>query len=303
MQMEENVLTFRNLAHTGNQEFYIDIAKCMSIVSRKLFRQQGLWTVLGMNFFVQDTNSGAGIPYEVAVSGAPRNWVTRNALVKIFHLWLDQQRHAQASLDVDIKPRWEDFKVYLNEGHRQKGDLTPISGHPFGNVDGYNIGEWVHSKVVYEVADGAGAVVEAQPELHILGPDNGSTNKGIIHQYAISRTFPMTPDPGVPSTIQDSIYAVASDPLGDQMQEVVRNMKEFNDEPPYDIERYPGGDTNGFEPLLYAYGANTNTLGRKITLNGFAAPNGLLEIQVQAGAEGATAEVYFQIIVGRRIDY
>ena len=138
MQMEETVLTFRNLAHSGSQEFYVDIAKAMSIVNRKLNRQQGLWSVLGMNFIVEDAGTGAGIPFEVAVSGAPRNWVTRNALVKMFHLWLDQQRDAQDALDVAIRPTWEDFKVYLNENHRTTGDLTPVSGHPFGGVDAFD---------------------------------------------------------------------------------------------------------------------------------------------------------------------
>jgi len=80
-------------------------------------------------------------------------------------------------------------------------------------------------------------------------------------------------------------------------------MKTDNNEAPYDVNFYPGGATNGNEPLLYAYGANTNTLGRKVVLNGFSAPNGLLEIQVNAGSAQAPAEVYFQLIVGKRVDY
>ena len=105
MQIEENVLTFRNLAHTGSQEFYVDIAKNMSILNKKLERQQGLWTVLGMNFIVEDAATGAGIPFEVAVSGAPRNWVTRNALVKAFHAWKEQQNLAVRASSPSIRPR------------------------------------------------------------------------------------------------------------------------------------------------------------------------------------------------------
>lgn len=300
--MEETVLTFQVPGHTGSGEFYVDIAKAMSIVNRKLNRQQGLWSVLGMNFFVQDTTLGTGIPYEVAVSGAPRNWVTRNALVKIFNLWIDQQRHVQDSLDNNIRPRWEDFKVYLNGNHRVSGDLVPVSGHPFGGVDAYQAGEWVHSKIVFEEVDGAGLVVEHEPELHILGPDNGDTNKGIINQYAISRAYPVSPDPALPN-VASSLYAEATDPLAEQMQEIALNMSTDNNEPPYDVDAYPGGASNGIEPLLYAYGANTNTLGRKVVLNGFSVPNGLLEIQVDAGSVENPAEVYFQLIVGRRSDY
>jgi len=319
MQMEENVLTFKKLDHTGSGEFYVDIAQCMAAVNRRLGnnRQQGLWQVLGMNVWVEEGSLGGvpvlnstGVPYTVAVSGAARNWVTRNALVKMFKLWIEQQRHAQNALDVGIKPRWEDFKVYLNENHRAQvaagAVLLPTSGHMFGGTDAVDGGDWVHSKIVFEQADAVGLIVEHEPELHIIGADNGNTNKGIITQYAQSRPMVQSPDPLVFSSVDDSIYAEAADPLADQMQEVVENMIADNNEPPYPNNAYVGGGTNANEPMLFAYGSNTNTLGRKITLNGFAAPNGLLELQLQAELNplrADTADVWFQIIVGKRVDY
>jgi len=303
MQMEETVLTFHVPSHTGSGEFYCDIARAMSIVNRKLMRQQGLWSVLGMNFFVQDTNTGVGIEYEVSVCGAPRNYVTRNALVKAFHAWMNQQQRALDSTSQSIKPRWQDFKIWLNENHRQDGDLIPISGHPFGGTDAYSAGEWVRSKIVVESADGAGAVQEYEPELHILGPDNGWTSKGLIHQYALSRALPFDPDPALPGDVEHNLYTQSVDPLANQVVEIVHNMETDNNNAPYDPDFYPGEVGNGFEPLLYAYGTNTNTKGRKVVLNGFSAPNGLLEIQVDAGSSEAPAEVFFQIVVGRRVDY
>jgi len=306
MQMEETVLTFKQLAHTGAGEFYVDIAQAMSMVNRKLYRQQGLWTVLGANVWVQDSTTKVGVPYSISISGAARNWVTRNALVKMFHLWIDQQREAQDAVDINVRPGWEDFKVYLNENMRTTGTLHPTSGHMFGNTDVFMQGEWHYSKIVFEQADAAGLIVEHEPLLHILGPDNGNTNKGVIQQYGLSRPLPQEKTPLLPTGIEDSLYAEASDPLADQMQEVVENMTTDNNGPPYDRDEYPGAATNANEPVLYAYGANTSTLGRKLNLNGFSVPNGLIEIQVSTGTTETpvpAADVFFQLIIGRRVDY
>ena len=146
MQMEETVLTFKLDGASGAGEDYIDIAQCMSMVNRKLNRQQGLWSVLGVTLFADALDSNVappqrtGVPYTVAISGAPRTWVTRNSLVKAFHAWRDQQLLAVDSAGSEsLKPRWEDFKVYLNENHRAyvaAGSLlTPVSGHMFGGDD------------------------------------------------------------------------------------------------------------------------------------------------------------------------
>jgi len=324
-QMEETVLVFKIEDAIG--EVYCDVAKCMSIVNRKLYRQHGLWQIMGVQLFAQATDTDlpnpedVGLPYTVSISGAPRNWVTRNALVKAFHAWMDQQKRALASTSQSIKPRWQDFKVWLNDNHRLNGDITPVSGHMFGGSDAYDTGEWVQSKLVVEATDGAGLIVEHEPELHILGPDSpansGWDSKGLIHQYSISRSLPFTPDPELPSNIEHNLYTQSVDPLADQVIEIVHNMETDNNEPPYDADAYPGGPSNGYEPLLFGF-TSTGTgawNGRKSTMNGFAAPNGLLEIQysldVTRGpdAEGNSRpdlinpELWMQVVVAGRSDY
>ena len=186
----------------------------------------------------------------------------------------------------------------------------------FGGDDAFVAGEWVHSKIVFEQADAAGLVVEHEPELHILGADNGNTSKGIITQYAQSRPMVQSPDPLVFATIDDSIYAEAADPLADQMQEVIENMIADNNKPPYPNNEYPGGGTNANEPVLFGFVANSSgaTQGRKTVMNGFAAPNGLLEIQRFIDLQGplvagvqlpdyTAPELWMQVVVGRRSDY
>ena len=311
MQMQEHVLSFK-IANQNQGEVYIDIAKAMSIVNRKLYRQQGLWHVHGVCTYAdaQDANDPLktiGIPYTVSISGAPRNWVTRNALVKAFSAWKDQQKKVYDSVSPSIKPKWGDFKVYLNENHKNDGDLIPISGHMFGGTDLYNAGEWIHSKLVVESADGAGAVNQYEPTIHILGDNDGLNSVGAILNYQESRAQPQSPDPNLPIGWDDNIYALSADPLSDQLEEITENMGLENNEPPYDLNDYPGNDTNGYEPILYSFGANSSTGKRKLTLNGFAAPNGLIEIQFDktTGTQAVenTGEFWIQLFVSHREAY
>lgn len=311
MQMHEHVLSFR-IPNSDSGEVYIDIAKCMSMVSRKLFRQQGLWHVHGVCTYADsDSSTGPGtigVPYTISISGAPRTWVTRNALVKAFENWKDQQKEAYDASSNSIKPKWQDFKVYLNDNHRSTGDITPTSGHMFGAADAYDNGEWVYSKIVYERVNAAGAVVQSEPVLHILGDDNGTTSKSLIKQYALSRASVQSPDPILQPTVDTNIYALSDGSLSAQLEEVTENLSDENNEPPYSQMDYPGGATNGNEPLLYAFGANATTAKRKLTLNGFAAPNGLLEIQYNKDppAESAlpnSGELWIQLFVSHREAY
>ena len=324
VQMEETVLTFKIEADAG--EDYIDIAQCMSMVNRKLNRQQGLWEILGVQLFADAMDPDrvgtprVGLPYTVSISGAPRTWVTRNSLVKAFHAWKDQQQLALDSAGSDsLRPRWEDFKVWLNDNHRTNGNITPVSGHMFGGDDPYMLGEWIPSKLVVEEVDGAGLVVQSEPQLHILGANNLPASAGLIYNYAISRALPFSPDPELPSSIALNIYTQSSNALSEQVEEITTNMKTDNDDAPYDPDEYPGGGTNGFEPLLFGFVSTATgaTNGRKTTMNGFAAPNGLLELQYDLELRRAdiptdpptprsnltNPELWLQVVVGRRSDY
>ncbi len=72
----------------------------------------------------------------------------------------------------------------------------------------------------------------------------------------------------------------------------------------------PGGADNGHDPLLFGFVANgspgNSTFGRKTTMNGFAAPNGVIEVQYNLQFDNqlyTNPELWFQVVVGRRSDY
>ena len=314
MQMQEHVLSFK-VENQNQGEVYIDIAKAMSICGRRLFRQQGLWHVHGVCTYADvidaaDPLQTIGVPYTVSISGAPRNWVTRNSLVKAFEKWKDQQAKAYDAQGSDsFKPKWQDFKVWLNQNHYNNGDLLPVSGHMFGASPAYIAGQWDHSQfVIEEGMSNPGVITEQTPELHILGPDNGYTTMGLINAYQESRALPQSPDPLVPAGGSTNLYALSEDALADQDAQIVADqMTSGSREPPYDLDQYPGGEANGIEPILYSFGANSSTAKRKLSLNGFAAPNGLIEIQFdkKVGPEGQqnTGVFWIQLFVSHREAY
>ena len=136
----------------------------------------------------------------------------------------------------------------------------------------------------------------------------GASNKGLIVQYGDSRALIQSPDPVTPGNLRTNIYTLSEDALSAQLQEVTENLTDDNDEPPYDQVTYPGGSTNGFEPILYSFGANASTAKRKLTLNGFAAPNGLIEIQFDKDTsdpdvDDTLGEFWLQLFVSHREAY
>jgi len=314
--MHENVLNFKlDLAGgTGGAVRYIDVARCMSIVNRKLYRQNGLWHVLGARAYGSQITAASapastGVPYTIAIRGAPRTWVCRNAIVKGFEAWKGQQAKAYKAVGTDgIKPKWQDFKVYLDDDHRNGTELTPVSGDQFGGHDPYTIvgGEWVHANIVYEYVDAANLVIQYEPSLHIMGNDNGTTTASLIRQYQESRSLVQSPDPLIGAGIENNIYSQSADAIDEQIEGIIENLANDNDNPPYDHTEYPGNDTNGTDPQSFAIGANTTgaTLGRFLNLNGFSAPNGLLEVQVgMTKAESDAGEFWLQLIIGKREAY
>ena len=315
MQLEENVLIFRLDLSAGTEGSirYIDLARCMSIVNRKLYRQQGLWEVLAVKAFAHNKVAGAtpytGVPFKYSLRGAPRSWVVRNAMVKVFEKWKDQQKGAYDAMGSDsFKPKWQDFKVYLSDDHVNGTELTPTSGDMFGADDAYNVGSWEHAEFVIEEAMSVpGVITERQPLLHILGPDNGYVNMGIVNAYQESRSIVTSPEPIVPAGGSTNLYTLSEDALGDQDAQVTAEMMgSANRSPPYDPDDYAGGATNAIAPQAYSMGASTtgSTVPRFITSNGFSAVNGLLELQVGlTKAEADVGEFWLQLVIGKRRAY
>lgn len=297
MQLSQNALYF-NWSGSGVQ--YIDIARSMSLVNRKLYRQQGLWTVVGCKF-----RSDAQTEFQI--STAPTTWMTRNSLVMAFNFWKDQQKRAYKAASSSIKPTWQDFKVWMNEEHRSGTELVPRDGGPIGASGPVSTSgsEWVKSKLVIMETDHDNLAHNElnliEPEMHILGDDNGTTNIGIIKNYGLSRAV-QTISEGEPALLgaDMSFFVRASEAIDEPVQEIVEHLEDDNDVPPYDPDSYGGGSVHFNNPVVAQYHSVTATDGGRLQpLGGFAAPNGLVKVQT-AGAGNAHDLILY---VGKRRSY
>ena len=218
---------------------YIDIAKDLSKVNRRLYRQ-------GMSYVIQDIQIGVspGMKstdiYQVVFATAGNSWIVHNAWKKGFAAWRKQVREVENGTGIKAGA-WNDFKVYLDDS-MEDGTTLDVSA---GDGAVYSAGEWDYSALVFD-DDGT----EKDLKMHLIGSSNlADTNEesgiGLIHEYQNSRSIigGSAQDPGTPAGASDTIYAklMGTDEMTDR---IVDNVESANDEPPYDQDEYPGGASN-----------------------------------------------------------
>ncbi len=261
--------------------------QCHSLVNRLFARQ-------GMNVLIENLEIGVqpGGQFEATVFRLPQNWSCVNAWEKGMALWMKQQRETaeQSGLE-STYARYRDFKVRFDSAHDPANNLIP-AGFVIDDVastsDAY---EWQSSQVVIPNDGGSGTTTERT--LHMLGPDVG-TSAGLIQAYAESRSRPFVVDPNKPDVVSGGLFGEMFD-VGEDNEEIVDNLQDRNNEPPYLIyrnvanEAYPGGSFQGIGPsnasgtvlqgqfvdiIAVNAGQNYNTDSTGM----FAAPCGLIKI-------------------------
>lgn len=291
---------------SANTHFtYIDLAKCLSIQERKLHRQFRTYTVLGG--LLQDSNNDTTVRFNTA----PNTWVTRTALRRGFKLWSKMNRQAMEGAPGMVRPKYHDWKVYLNAHHQGgAGNLVPADAAG----DTIDAGEWEYSKYVSEDPDlgafvSSGAADPTQADIdadqfyahivgeHVTGPGYGAaggdnwTSVGLIRSWVDSR-----PEPQASQPLINSQAELARDPLvnlfdeADVVDEVLENLEAHNDAAPYDHDEPFGfrlglvGNANNLQRQSMASTSAANPI---VPFSGFQAINGLVQVHTtQPGALG-----------------
>ncbi len=270
-----------NFTTTGlNNDQYIDLAQCLSIVNRRSYRQ-------GMNYAVSSIEFYAASGGQVAVYKVPTTWVADNATTKAFEAWR-KQRAEVLEEQPSLKAKWSDFKIFMDATHStatSSGNLTPYS--PAG---AYVKGDWDSSQFVIPLpgADQANAGDAQEVHMHIVGDhtptgnfDASTTSVGLIKAYAASRALVLAPDPVQEGQYLTGFYNIQQSD-DEKSQDIMDNVSNKNDSPPYSLIEYPGSDTNAPGPL-YQDLAILNDFGddnawSKTTVSGFLVPFGLLKL-------------------------
>ncbi len=291
------------------QASYIDLAQCLSIINRRSYRQ-------GMNYAVSNIEFRSNIGGRVTVFTVPTTWVADNAITKAFEFWKDQRAEVLRE-QPSLKAKWSDFKVYMDDEHAfatTVANNTPIWYDPNNAYQptSYLKGEWDASEIVFPVDGGAGGPAAAnQQTMHVTGNNfpagNFQTATGIsfslIEAYANSRRTPQSPDPsttGVSVTSNPYATLASSD---EKFQDIAENVLGRNDEPPYDLDDYPGGELNAGSPqfLDTAYLNNFgDTSSYSVdTISSFVAPMGLLKILPELNEGGTELTMFVTLVPGK----
>jgi len=254
---------------------FVDLARDLSILNRRLMRQGRAYHVKKITLISSNTPNGGN---RVSVSTVPDNWVSSGAWKRAKSTWDEMNKTATSQIAGNITGTWADFKVYMTTDHR----TAAIAGNMLRPLDNggnqYDLGEWEYSSLV--TPDGTTSADDFN--LHMLGNHLGVVGAwnsvGLVKSFGESRATVQDGSPNVPGAAKDDPLVNVFD-YGTAVDEVVDLIQYSNDQPPYDLDEYPGDDTNGPKPAVIQ---DTTIVDGRGNLSGFTAFAGLLEFETKS---------------------
>jgi hypothetical protein len=293
----DTTLRFLWDAGAGGNTVYIDLAKALSIMNRRAYRQ-------GLYYYVASVTFSNGSEAYCQVNTIPDNYMTKVSWVRGYRKWSEMNRRANAGMS-NVTPKYHDFKVLMNAA--SGSTLDPARGF-IGSTTTNAADDWVISQFVTEdpyLHGGAASdtPVEAhnadQFTAHMLGDHTGSsgawTSIGLINSCA--DVWKHQPSVGEPTLLGDSDI----DPIAnlfdaaDTHDDVRLNMDEDNDEPPYDSDRWIGA-ISADETTVSAIMRTSAGAGAVTTAAGFCAPLGLLQVSTSDFGAGTSIDLVELIV-------
>lgn len=266
---------------TGGETQFIDIAKALSIINRKFYRQ-------GVYYYVNSVEAYNNSNAVIDLHTLPDNWVTKNAWNRGFRMF----QKMNALVDTP-RPKYHDFKVYMSYLHMQTGSLPPKLFNVNSVGHAKNADEWAYSQFTSGNDDGDGVQEADNWFVHMLGPhvsqitgsaatdSSNFASVGLIKSYSETRPEPdQSGSPIVPVNAElDPIQNIFDMSSEDMVDDLVERLDEDNDETPYDADTYIG--EYGYDMQHVARLATSEASGRVAKASGFCAPLGLICIDPQ----------------------
>ena len=273
---------------------FIDLAKDLSAINRRLYRQGRRYHVRRISIVSSNTNTLApGVQAgRISVSAAPESWVTQKAHERGMKLFMEMQKRAMDAAGNDFRGAYNDFKVYLTSDHATGTKLVPIDNG--GNSVKY--GDWSYSD--FFTPDGTTGADDFYTTLlgNHVGSASTRTSVSLVKSYGESRaTVSEAPTPGTAAIDSDDPLMNLFDD-GTTHDEVLANFQTDGEDPPYDVDDYPGDNANMPKPLVM-YETTLGTDGRA-NLGGFSAMCGLLEIEAKSPIANDVYSVLVEIAPG-----
>lgn len=304
----ERHLRFVFSASDSEGSYYIDIAKALSAVNRRFYRQ-------GLYYYVSNVTIHNSSNAWVSIHTLPDTYMTKNAWVRVYRAWQKMQGLAQlAGGPQSVPGKYRDFKVAMTGAHAFGStldvDYGMISPNPI------SCDEWSQSRFTTDDPENV-TNFDHQPDqfyVHMVGPHNGSDNNwvsiGALQSYGTTRREIHGSDADVDLGTGGSDPTAFNDPIsslfdaGDSHDEILADLAMENDEVPYDHDRMVG-EANDDDCVVVAQCATggasgSSTVGRA---GGFCAPLGLVKVVVdESPNDGSNTigdiEVNFEVVPG-----
>jgi hypothetical protein len=255
----------------GGSTKFIDIAKALSIINRKFYRQGVYYYVNSVEVY----NNETGV---VDLHTLPDTWVTKNAWNRGFKLFQKMNALVDPPISGIGRPKYHDFKVFMSDTHRSAGSELPNQYGINAAAVPHSADDWDYSQFVSADDDQDGSANADEFYVHMLGDHSGSANNwtsvGLIKSYGDSRARVQASSPVVPNTASaDPLVNVFDFSSEEQMNDIVDNLDNANDETPYNDVFYLG--QSGAMQHVARIGTEVG-VGRVGRASGFCAPMGLI---------------------------
>ena len=264
---------------TGGTTRFIDIAKALSIVNRKMYRQ-------GCYYYVNSVELHDNADTVCNLHVIPDNWITRAAYRRARGLFDELNIRAIETVGSGLPGTYHDFRVYMSDLHRTSGSFNPSLYSINDVLNVVTADDWDYSQfVTADKNDGASPADEFFA--HMLGitqkTGSGATSNvesvGIIESYAHTRATVQADNPNMQNLdLTDPLLNIFDYSSEEVQNDVINNLNAANDEPPYDLDAYIG--ESGGHMVNVARLVTSPEVGRVNYGPGFCAPLGLICVDV-----------------------
>jgi hypothetical protein len=257
----------------GGTTKFIDIGLALSAINRKFYRQGVYYYVNSIEVY----NNETGV---VDLHTLPDNWITKNAWNRGFQMFQKMNRLVGPPIGA-FKPKYHDFKVYMNDLHRTTGSNQPVLHTINGNPGQEQLtDDWVYSEFVSADADSDPNIQDPDKfNVHMIGAHSGSANAwdsvSLIKSYAETRGTVNSESPDDANIdITDPLLNLFDFSSEEQLNSIAENLLDDNDNPPYNYNQYVGEAASSLQHVA-RIGTEVG-VGRVGRAAGFCAPFGLI---------------------------
>ena len=256
---------------------YLDIARDLSLLNRRLYRQGMDYHIKSITFMSRNTPTGSA-----TASVVPCTWTVMNAYRRGRAAWNAANKDAMKNVNSSIVGKWADFRIDPVNGIQSTAYLTPEdaagNAYPAGTFD------WEKAKFEHHADDANGA------NIHLLGDHLQSGNNyasvGLVKSYFESRVRTRPEDPILDGDISDDYITTLMD--SDEVQSRrIQNIEAFGDNPPYDHDNAVG---ELIMPDFHTVKTRAFSDGNCV-LGSFNSFMGIVRLDVTSDATGVAADL------------